>query len=100
MIARAILAEAEGDASAAHADFAEAGAYFTARGWTWYRANALAGAGRSLVALGQMAAGLEALAEARRVAETLRAAPLIARIDGSVSEALERAAAASGMVGG
>ena len=85
MLARAILAEAEGDASAAHADFAEAAAYFTARGWVWYRANALAGAGRSLVALGQVATGLESLAAARGVAETLRAAPLIARIDDFVA---------------
>ena len=84
MLARAILAEAEGDAAAAHADFAGAGAYFTARGWAWYRVNALAGAGRCLVAMRQMEAGQDALREARGLAESLRAAPLMARIDASL----------------
>ena len=99
MLARAILAETEGDAAAAYADFAGAAAYFTARSWIWHQAAALAGAGRCLVMMDRTEEGLESLAEARRVAETLRAAPLIARIDAFVGEALERAAA-SGMVGG
>jgi tetratricopeptide (TPR) repeat protein len=87
MLARAILAEAEGDAAAAHADFVDAGAYFTARGWAWYRANAMAGTGRCLVAMGDVEAGLAALREARRIVEPLRAAPFIARIDVAIAAA-------------
>ena len=93
MLARAILIEAEGDRAAAHADFAEAGAYFTAHGWVWYRANALAGAGRSLVAMGQVGAGLKTLGEARALAESLRAATLIAGIDAVIEKVPGPAAA-------
>lgn len=52
MLATATLAEAEGDAAAASASYEEAGTHFAARGWPWYRATALAGTGRCLVAMG------------------------------------------------
>jgi class 3 adenylate cyclase/tetratricopeptide (TPR) repeat protein len=85
MLATAIVDEADGEIAAAHAGFAEAETYFVARGWVWNRANALAGAGRCLVAMGQAEAGLEALREARRIVEPLRAAPFISRIDAFIA---------------
>ncbi len=85
MLAMAMLAEAEGDLASARAAYDDAGTYFAVRGWPWYTANALAGSGRCLVGEGSTQAGLEALREARRLVEPLRAAPFIARLDAFIS---------------
>jgi hypothetical protein len=85
MLATALVDEADGEIAAAHAGFAEAETYFEARGWVWLRANALAGVGRCLAAMGDLEAGVAALRQARSIGEPLRAKPFIARVDAIIA---------------
>ncbi len=79
--ATALAAEADGDTINARDRFVRATAFFRARGWAWYTAFSLLGAGRTSVALGEVARGDAWLIDAEAIARDLRAAPLLREID-------------------
>jgi hypothetical protein len=79
--ARAMVAEAEGDAEAARIGFGNAAERFGRLGIITERAYALVGLGRCLVTLKKTDEGAARLREARAIWERLRATPRIAEID-------------------
>jgi class 3 adenylate cyclase/tetratricopeptide (TPR) repeat protein len=80
-LARAMVLQAEGDHVSALEQFDTARAYFATRGWVSTWALALAGAGRSRLALGDTAAGLDLLRQARAEAAALQYELLLSEID-------------------
>ena len=86
-LARAILAEAEGDPAGARDRYSAASDFFLARGWAFPSAFALMGAGRTNLALGERVAGLAHLERARAMADDLNARPLLAEISAAISSA-------------
>ena len=85
--AEAMIAEAEGDVTAARAGYARAAGSFEERGDVYELAYALAGLGRCLVALGETEKGITRLRESREIWVRLRATPRIAEIDAIVETA-------------
>jgi class 3 adenylate cyclase/tetratricopeptide (TPR) repeat protein len=84
-LATAMVAAAEGDHVAALERFEASHAYFATREWATSRAQALAGAGRSRLALGDTAAGLDLLRRARAEAEALQYELLLSEIDPAIA---------------
>ena len=80
-LARAMVEQADGNHATALELFETAHAYFETRGWVSTRALALAGAGRSRLALGDTAAGLDLRREARAQAAALQFELLLSEID-------------------
>ena len=88
--ARAVLAEAEGDHGAALERYEDAAARWRAFPAVLEHGHALAGAGRSLLALGRPNEAADRLEEARDGYSSLRAAPLVAEIDAMLARAVEK----------
>ena len=81
LLANALLAEVDGDFLTAQREFERAEAAFAALGWVPYRAHALAGLGRCLVAMQDTRAGRSKLGEARDLWRRVDVKPRIAEID-------------------
>jgi tetratricopeptide (TPR) repeat protein len=79
--ARAVLAEADGDAGAALTLFEEAAGRWAEYGYVFGRGTALLGAARSLRALGRQADARPLLQQARDIFMDLDAAPALAEVD-------------------
>ena len=94
-LATALVAEADGDQVEALANYESALAFFTARRWAGSRLQALAWAGRTRLALGETATGLERLREARTEAVALGYELLLSDIDAAIASVPVRAGSPS-----
>jgi class 3 adenylate cyclase/tetratricopeptide (TPR) repeat protein len=81
VLARAALAEADGDLVAAVGGYRQAAASWEQGGYVFEQANALLGAGRCLLLLGQPAEASDNVSSARATFVSLRAQPLLAECD-------------------
>jgi class 3 adenylate cyclase/tetratricopeptide (TPR) repeat protein len=89
-LATALILEAEGDFGGALDRFVEMNALFERLGWPPTQVIALAGLGRTRIALGDVPAGLDDLHAARSIAAGLGMRPMLASIEGSIAEAMAR----------
>ncbi len=86
-LATALTLEAEGDLAGALDRYLATNARFERLGWPPTQVIALAGLGRTRIALGDTAAGLGDLLAARAIAEGLGMRPMLASIDASIAMA-------------
>jgi class 3 adenylate cyclase len=89
-LATALILEAEGEFNGALDRFVEMNALFERLGWPPTQVIALAGLGRTRIALGDVSAGLDDLHAARSIAAGLGMRPMLASIEGSIAEAMAR----------
>jgi hypothetical protein len=87
VLARAALAEADGDLEAAVEGYGEAASAWEKGNYVFEQASALLGAGRCLLPLGRAAEALETVSSAREVFVSLRARPLLGECDDLLGEA-------------
>ena len=86
-LAVGLVLEAEGDLAGAIGRFEISSAFTLEHGWPEPSAQALAGIGRCRLARGEVDAGLAALRQAREIAVSLKAPPMLARIDAAIAAA-------------
>jgi len=88
----ALVLEAEGDLAGALDRYIPMNARFEQLGWPATQVVALAGLGRTRIALGETAAGLAALARARVIATDLGMRPMLSGIDAAMALAASETA--------
>jgi class 3 adenylate cyclase/tetratricopeptide (TPR) repeat protein len=87
VLARAALAEADGDLEAALEGYRQAAAAWDKGSYVFEKASALLGAGRCLLLLGRAAEASESVSSAREVFVSLRAQPLLGECDDLLGQA-------------
>ena len=87
VVVRAALAEADGNPEAAVEGYREAAAAWKRGGFVFEQANALLGAGRCLLSLGNAGEASRELSSARELFASLRAEPLLRECDDLLGEA-------------
>lgn len=86
-LAFAMVLEADGDLTGALHRFEASHDYLRDHGWVENEGEALAGIGRCLIARGDVPTGIDALRRAREIFASLKAAPMLARIDAAIAAA-------------